>query len=147
MNTIIKWTFLSVFAFVLVLEYGCNPQARGFALPQGDVEKGKVAFFDLGCNHCHSAGDIEWIGNPENIRVALGGEVQTIKSYGELVTSIINPSHKVAPRYKESMTTETGDSKMWIYNEVMTVQNLVDIVTFLQAEYDVVPPPAPYYVH
>lgn len=147
MNFLIKWIFVSFLAFILLFEYGCDIQSRGFALPQGDKENGKEAFFELGCNHCHSAGEIPWISTPENIRVPLGGQVQSIKTYGELVTSIINPSHKISQQFGDQMTTESGVSKMRMYNEVMTVQNLVDIVTFLQDEYDVKPPPAPYYVH
>ena len=107
----------------------CNMESRGFALPQGDIDKGKETFFELGCNHCHSAGDIEWSGNPDDINVALGGEVSSKKTYGELVTSIINPSHKIAHKYRDEGMTEQGASKMRIYNEVMTVQNLVDIGT------------------
>ena len=37
-----------------------------------------------------------------------------------------------------------GESKMRRYNEVMTVQQLVDIVSYLQTEYEVVVPPNPY---
>lgn len=127
--------------------YSCNSESWGFALPQGDIEKGKETFFELGCNHCHSAGDIQWIKSPENINIRLGGEVSSKKTYGELVTSIINPSHKIAYGLKEDGANDDGTSRMRNYNEVMTVQNLVDLVTFLQDEYEVNPPPAPYYVY
>ena len=145
MKVINKWSFFSLLVIILAFECGCDTQSRGFALPQGDMANGKDAFSELGCNHCHSVGGIAWISNPENILVPLGGEVQSIKSYGELVTSIINPSHKISFKYRDEMTTATGESKMRNYNEVMTVQNLVDLVTFLQDEYDVVAPSAPYY--
>ncbi len=147
MKAINKWMCFSLLGFMLVFEYGCDSQSRGFALPQGDIANGKEAFFELGCNHCHSAGDIAWISNPDNIRIPLGGEVPSIKTYGELVTSVINPSHKISFKYREGMTTASGESRMRNYNEVMTVQNLVDLVTFLQDEYDVIPPPTPYHVY
>lgn len=126
----------------------CNDQARGFALPEGDIEKGKVTFERLTCNECHSISDIEWKGGSDNLKILLGGETSIQKSYGDLVTSIINPSHKITRRFKEqatSLTTEEGLSKMKNYNEVMTVQELIDLVTFLQSEYKVLTPPSDYY--
>ena len=142
-----KLIVIAGLALALILQYSCNPQSKGFALPQGDIENGKIAFVELLCNHCHSAGEIEFIGVPEEINLPLGGPVRNIKTYGELVTSIINPSHKVAPGFKDMIDTTTGESKMWKYNEVMDVQQLVDIVTFLQDEYEIAPPPAPYYTY
>lgn len=126
----------------------CNEHARGFALPEGDVEKGKVTYERLGCNECHSISEIEWKGGSDNLKIQLGGEVSKPKSYGDLVTSVINPSHKIARRYNPNSTTEEGLSKMNNYNEAMTVQELIDIVTFLQSEYKVKTPPTrytPYY--
>jgi len=137
-----------------VLLYGgllissCNDQARGFALPEGNIEQGKATFERFTCNECHSISDIEWKGGIDNLKILLGGETSTPKSYGDLVTSVINPSHKIALRYKEqtaSLTTEKGLSKMKNYNEVMTVQELIDLVAFLQSEYKVSAPPTDYY--
>ena len=69
-----------------------------------------------------------------------------MKTYGELVTSIINPSHKVSAKYAQefSVTNPDGSSKMerfgFNYNYAMSVQELVDVVTFLQSEYKLVVP-------
>jgi hypothetical protein len=126
----------------------CNDQTRGFALPEGDIEKGKATFQRLNCNECHGISDIEWKGGSANLNILLGGERSTQKSYGDLVTSVINPSHKIARSYKEqptALTAEEGLSNMNNYNEVMTVQELVDLVTFLQSEYKVRTPPTKYY--
>ena len=38
-------------------------------------------------------------------------------------------------------TTQQGTSRMPIYNEVMTVQQLVDITAFLETTYEVWVPP------
>jgi len=132
---------LMLFALGLITVVGCNQQGRGFALPEGDVEAGKAAFTRLGCNECHNVGDIEWAGTNESLRVPLGGETDTKKSYGELVTSIINPSHKMSERYAAE---NTDVSPMTKYNEVMFVSELVDIVTFLQSEYEVETPSGYY---
>ena len=63
--------------------------------------------------------------------IAIGGMRTRIATYGELVTSVINPSHRVARRYRD----ETGDSPMRNYNEAMTVAELIDLVAFLQTQY------------
>ena len=125
----------------------CDQQARGFAIPKGDLEKGKMTYERLSCNECHSIPEIEWKGGNDSLKIYLGGTVSNRKSYGELVTSVINPSHKIARRYQQKTSTETteaGLSKMKNYNEVMTVQELIDLVTFLQSEYDIEIPPSYY---
>jgi sulfur-oxidizing protein SoxX len=94
----------------------------------------------MGCSACHVIGDIEQLaldgtGIPP---VKLGGAVARVKTYGDLVTSIINPSHKIARRYKgDEVMTEDGQSKMLNYNDVMTVTELVNLVTFLESNYDI----------
>ena len=142
-----SFLYLLVFIFLCggLCVISCNRQARGFALPAGDVEKGKVTYKRLACNTCHSISDIEWKGESDSPKIVLGGEVITEKTYGDLVTSVINPSHKIAKRYKQTTSTEEGLSKMTNYNEVMTVQELIDLVTFLQSEYNVKGPDTHYY--
>jgi hypothetical protein len=74
--------------------------------------------------------------------VALGGQVYEIRTDGYLVTSIINPTHKLALGLnKEQITTSTGESRMPDYSEITTVQQLIDLVAFLQSHYTVIPPP------
>jgi sulfur-oxidizing protein SoxX len=74
--------------------------------------------------------------------VTLGGQTSRT-TYGDLVTSIANPSHRIARGYPPETVTVDGVPLMsLIYlNDVMTVQQLVDVVAFLQASYDVAPPP------
>jgi hypothetical protein len=144
---------LTNYLMVMVLLCGClfmsscNEHARGFALPEGSVEKGKATYKRLDCNECHRITEIEWIGGRDSLQIPLGGEVSSQKSYGDLVTSVINPSHKIARRYKQkgmTATTEEGLSKMKNYNKVMTVQELIDLIAFLQSEYKVRTPPTHY---
>lgn len=122
----------------------CNQQARGFAFPEGNIEAGKTTFVVLACTECHKVSDIDWTGTDDGLKIHLGGEVPSLKSYGELVTSIINPSHKIARSYKYETATADGQSKMRNYNEVMTVQQLIDVVTFLQPEYKIRTPRTNY---
>ena len=79
--------------------------------------------------------------------VELGGAVTRVKTYGELVTAVINPSHKLAAGYPKELVSENGKSKMYNYNGFMTIQELTDIVMFLQEHYDVVPPQFQYRVY
>lgn len=123
----------------------CNEEARGFALPQGDIKAGKATYERLECNACHSISGIKWNGGVDSLNIYLGGEVSARKSYGELVTSVINPSHKIAESYKQITTDSVGHSKMKNYNEVMTVQELIDLVTFLQSEYKIEIPSTHYH--
>jgi len=132
----------SAIALSLACEVG--PQSgRGLRLPDGDIARGAVAFGELGCAKCHDiAGDpapaIE--GRPEVI-VVLGGQVTRVASYGELVTSIVNPSHKLTRRYPQEKVAEGGVSKMENFNERMTVAQLIDLTAFLQSHYELRPEP------
>lgn len=123
----------------------CDQESSGFALPEGDIEIGKVTFQRLACNDCHSIADIAWKESIDSLNISLGGDVYSKKTYGELVTSVINPSHKIAWRPNQETATADGKSKMRNYNEIMTVQDLIDIVAFLQSEYQVMTPPQTYY--
>jgi hypothetical protein len=117
---------------------------RGVHLPQGDADRGRQAFVDLRCPACH---EIAGFDPPPSIvartRVMLGGQTARIKTYGDLVTSIANPSHRLARGYPPETVTVDGVPLMsLIYlNDVMTVQQLVDLVAFLQTDYEVAPPP------
>ena len=147
--SVYKHSSIVLFGAAVLFLLACNMESRGFALPNGNIEEGKSTFISLNCNQCHSVADITWEGDTEkgDIHFRLGGETENKKTYGELVTSIINPSHKIAREYRTELTTPLGTSKMKNYNDIMKVQELVDLVTFLQEEYDVVPPQGPHYIY
>jgi L-cysteine S-thiosulfotransferase len=134
---------LAVLACVLLA--GCGGKSGfGFRLPDGDATRGRDAFVALRCNACHHVAGLDLPHQGEGAAdVALGGQTVRVKTYGELVTAIINPSHRIAPGYPESQVTTTdGRSLMALayLNDVMTVQQLIDLVAFLQSRYEVVPP-------
>jgi len=141
MKQIFLFPLTILFLLLASCEFGPN-SGRGFSLPEGNADQGRENFVELECNACHSIGDIERVAESEgpDINVKLGGRVTGIKTYGDLVTSVINPTHKTARRYsKRNVFTEEGESKMIVYNEIMTVQQLVDLVTYLESNYQVVP--------
>lgn len=144
----LKWS-VWVLPLVLVALTSCQYQSHGFVLPKGDVAEGKTAFLELNCNNCHYTDEIEWTGNADwnDPKIHLGGEVSQIKTYGELVTSVINPSHKISKNVDPATATlADGSSKMETYalNYKMTVQELIDIIAFLQSEYELVVPESNY---
>lgn len=114
----------------------------GFALPEGDAIAGRETFLYMQCHQCHTikGDELPIVDAAEPPFVELGGAVSKVKTYGELVTSIINPSHELADRYAEDVVSEDGESKMYNYNRHMTVQELVDLVMFLQPTYNIVVP-------
>jgi mono/diheme cytochrome c family protein len=123
-----------------MLAAGCGPaskSARGFRLPDGNIEQGKAAFIALQCHQCHQVEGVE-LPAPEcapPVTVTLGGEVLKVKTYGDLVTSIINPSHRLAAGYEKETIQKDGHSLMKNFNDVMTVNQLIDLVAFLQSRY------------
>lgn len=140
------------FCVLLVLvAAGCERDMmseRGFALPEGDPAAGREAFLYMQCHQCHtiSGEELPTIEDQEPY-VELGGTVTRVKTYGELVTAIINPSHKLADGYPEELVSEDGESNMYNYNRYMTIQELIDIVMFLQPHYDVYVPSVEYRIY
>jgi sulfur-oxidizing protein SoxX len=130
---------------LLLFVFGCDQQGQGFNLPKGNVEQGRMTFILLQCNACHSVTTsensatkgIEWDGVEDGVHVVLGGQVTRIKTYGDLVTSIINPNHKLSRGLDKKTITEDGTSKMRVYNEIMSVQELIDLVSYLESKYEI----------
>jgi hypothetical protein len=128
------------FTLLAAVLAGCDAgpkSGRGFHLPDGDVEKGKAAFLALKCHTCHRVSGVDLplpiSSAPTNI--VLGGEASYIHTYGELVTSVINPSHGLAPGFKKEQLKGNKLSPMPEFNDLMTVRQMIDLVAFLQSRY------------
>lgn len=144
-----KWIGLAGLVVVPALLIGCEGKksGAGMVLPEGSIEKGIEAFTRLECVKCHSVR-----GSPPveqlpggNVEVPLGGPVVRIQNYGQLVTSIVNPQHVVQPRYQGIFVDADGRSIMPNFNETMTVDELIDLVAFLQSRYELETPAFVYY--
>ena len=124
---------------------GCASEfGAGFHLPPGDAARGREAFVTLQCQSCHFvANEGPPLSGPAAGGVGLGGDTARVRTYGDLVTSIVNPSHEVAREYIADERGGDRSSPMAaaFLNDVVTVQQLVDLVAFLQGAYNVVPPP------
>ncbi|WP_339723268.1 cytochrome C [uncultured Paraglaciecola sp.] len=131
--------------FILTFSlFGCDSGAdspRGFSLPQGDAVNGEKVFTSYKCLACHKLEGFIYDSSNKEMEppIQLGGTATRVKTYADLVTSIINPSHNIARSYSLNVTEPDGTSKMLVFNDVMTVTELVDLVTFLQGQYEVQP--------
>jgi hypothetical protein len=132
--------FLLLIIAVTLVACNQGPDSpRGFSLPEGHYDQGQDNFVSLGCNNCHAAEGVDQI-NPEEAIVSfeLGGVSPRVTTYAELMTSIINPSHRLSYRLPKEKSSVDGESLMENYNDVMTVQQLIDLVAYLQPQYKVI---------
>lgn len=122
---------------------------KGFRLPDGDAAAGRDTFAYMGCVQCHTIdGEALFVeGTNYEPYVDLGGPVSRVKTYGELVTAIINPPHELADGYPADLVSEDGVSNMYVYSRYMTVQELTDLVMYIQPFYEVVVPNYQYRIY
>lgn len=139
-----KYLIFGVFSFVILAIVSCDKgpdSPRGFSLPKGDVAKGKTVFLKYECLSCHFLEGVQQpdISNTDSILVRIGRKTTKVKTYAELVTAIINPSHEFSKGYALKLIQKEGKSLMKNFNDVMTVTELVDLVVFLQPHYELMP--------
>jgi sulfur-oxidizing protein SoxX len=121
-----------------------------FPILQGDIAQGQAAFERLGCNQCHNVDGVELaaFSGARPVIVMLGGELMFAKTYGDLVTSIINPNHVLSDRYLAQLPRierpGVNSSPMYM-NPEMKVTELIDIVAFLNSRYSLLPGYTEYY--
>lgn len=133
---------ISLFTVFTLLgcEYGAE-SPRGFNFPVGNIEMGQAIFLSSRCLSCHALKGLEDPSIKKQIDppIKLGGKTNRTTTYAELVTSIINPSHKQARGYEKGKIQKDGISLMQNYNETMTVNELINLVTFLETHYELKP--------
>lgn len=135
-----KTTYFLSFLFILTLisvfqfnqEGVSATNQESFFLPKGDAVAGRKAFKALQCYACHKVKGEDFpdpVIKPP-LKMVFDKELAK-KSRDNLAESIIAPSHQVAKGLKQA--GQTGDSRMGSYREIMTVQQLVDIVEYLKS--------------
>ena len=135
-----KATLLTVagLSILLLAGIGCvreQKSTRGFVFPEGDIAQGQSTFVDLNCYECHRVSGVMGLPDPaipSGKVIVLGGTDQSTKTYGDLITAIIHPSESVTAR---SAARTPADEGMPSVNDVMTVQQMLDLVTFLSPQY------------
>jgi sulfur-oxidizing protein SoxX len=126
----------------LILSFiGLSGCRTGFSLPNGDEAMGKAAFVKYRCADCHTIVGMDDLrqGVKPLMTLPLGGRTEHVKAYDELVTSIINPSHVISPNFAGKDISVGDRSKMPNYNHAMSVNELIDLVTFLESRYELDP--------
>ncbi|MGZ0655915.1 c-type cytochrome [Coraliomargarita sp. W4R72] len=125
----------------------CSPPKKdsptGFILPPGDAMKGQTTFAALACINCHTVQGVTFTTNDTinpDLVVQLGGPQVKVKTYGQLVTAIIHPNSSIL-RNEDRYVDQQGESLMPNYAELMTVQQMTDLVTFLSGHYEKIEPP------
>jgi hypothetical protein len=135
-----------VFAILIIFIFikGCatNPDyATQFRFPitEGSIDEGEEAFVDLGCNQCHTVNgvDLPVYDGESPLTFELGGDIIFVKTYADLVTSIINPDHVISPKYKRMLGNDEmkNSASPMPSNDQMTVAQLIDLVMFLNSRY------------
>jgi mono/diheme cytochrome c family protein len=132
-------------AFLAVGAGGCAyTPLFGFPRESGNVEAGRQAFIDHQCHRCHSvAGErLPLLAGADDPILELGGETIYVKSYADLMTSVINPEHRISERYRDQMVRQGVipiESPMpQPHVDTMTVRQLIDLVSFLDARYQLI---------
>jgi cytochrome c1 len=109
-------------------EHG-TPQGWKFTWPKGDPVKGREVFVKLECYSCHEvkgekfpapSGDI----GPE---LSMMGPLHEVEYFAE---AIINPNAVVEKG--KGYEAADGSSKMPSYNDLATVQEVIDLVAYLK---------------
>lgn len=131
---------------------GCGDRTENtrFEMPAGDAEKGKAAFVALECYTCHRVNGVDLPApTKEPVKVVtLGGDVTRMRSYGDLITSIVHPKNAISDLMLLPPKEGALKTPMPGVNETMTVQQLIDLVTFLKPMYKKLEPlyqPNPLY--
>jgi mono/diheme cytochrome c family protein len=101
--------------------------------PQGNVDAGRLVFHNLKCFVCHEVAGKE--GQGMKVRTAVSAPLLdsrlAAKDPGEVITSVIAPSHKVS----DAVAKESGGklSPMGDFTSSLTVRQLIDLVAFLRS--------------
>ena len=103
-----------------------HPQHWRFTMPKGDPAKGRNVFEKFECQYCHEVRgeDFPFAGVDYGPELSQMGRLHPLEYFTE---SIINPNAVVEKQHQDA----NGKSVMPTYNEKMTVQELIDLSSYL----------------
>jgi hypothetical protein len=109
-----------------------TPAEWKFKWPKGDPAKGRQVFVKLECYSCHEVKGEKFPAPTDKGKVgpelSMMGPLHDALYFAE---AIINPSASIEPG--KPYSAADGSSKMPSYNDSMLVQELIDLVAFLQS--------------
>jgi L-cysteine S-thiosulfotransferase len=109
-----------------------TPEGWRFSWPKGDPAKGRDVFVKLECHSCHEVRGERFPTPSEPEK--LGPELSAMGPLHEpeyFAEAIINPNAVI--ERGRGFEAPDGSSKMPSYNDVVTVQEVIDLVAFLRA--------------
>ncbi len=141
MNSEAKFIQTTLLILSIVLLCACSEvekPVKGFILPPGDAVVGKAAFVEIGCPKCHTVAGTDITQPPsEQFHIELGKDDRRVRHYGDLLTSVVNPDHKVSPAYRvQNESKDEFSSPMPKFANEMTVAEMINIVEFLHGAYE-----------
>lgn len=106
-------------------------KSDGFYLPVGDADEGRKAFTKFKCVTCHAVYFDRSLPQPvaEKPGPVLGAP-ERMHMPGEFADAIVSPSRHIMPGF-EQKDSDGKLSRMGEFSQMMTVQELVDIVAYL----------------
>ncbi|HEY2015318.1 MAG TPA: cytochrome c, partial [Bryobacteraceae bacterium] len=112
---------------------------------EGDAERGKAAFVELGCHNCHRVAGVDLpAAGIATVPVLLGGEVDREISDAYLEAQVLDPFYRHTAPASSRLATAV-QARMPGYANRMTVRQLTDIVAFLKTHSHLRPlPPETY---
>jgi Cu/Ag efflux protein CusF len=104
-----------------------HPKGWQFTMPKGDYEKGREIFQKYACYICHEVrGENFPPGSRAGPELSQMGPLHPLEYFSE---SVINPSAHASKKDRDP----DGKSTMPDYNERMTLQELIDLSTYMAA--------------
>ena len=147
---LVALSLLSVITLSACRTYPDNTGEFRFPIQNGDIAQGRETFVRLGCPQCHTVAgvDLSDYTGTNFMSMPLGGEIVFAKTYGNLVTSIINPDHVISDIYLNQLPADQrsriNSSPMYLKLD-MKVTELIDIVAFLNSRYSLLAGYTEYY--
>jgi len=109
-------TLLQLLFTLTLYLIGCNrlpDSSKGFSLPQGNALAGVNIFLKYQCLACRCIEKLHYktVNKELETPMHLGVTSTRVMTYADLITSIINPSHKMSSDYSLLSTQASGVSK------------------------------------
>lgn len=132
----------SVFSFLAILFFFIFPlgvqassddyfETGGIQMVRADEVEGRKAFIKHQCASCHSVFYDRALPKPtSDVDGPVLGRPDRLHLPADIMNAIISPSHEISKDYKGELTLD-GTSPMVRLTHVMTVQELLDIATYL----------------
>jgi sulfur-oxidizing protein SoxX len=123
---------------------GGVPKGWRFSLPDGDQRKGRHLFVELECYVCHTVRGESFPGETIDVGPDLTG-MGAHHPAEYLAESIINPNAVIV--MEEGYTGPDGLSRMPSYADILSLQDLLDLVAYLKSLTAKAPSAEPLFDH